>query len=158
MKHRADVAYELLLRENGLGAPPSRYKLHKLIDEYWAWYKRGHATSSIDRCKSIVQSLKDRVPNMPAEDMRPFDVSKWIAKSKAKAADTIHERIGLVIEIFNWGMKMGLVKQNPIANMPRPTPEPREDFVPPKKFKKLLKSCGSPEATELIKFMAVNSV
>ncbi len=48
---------------------------------------------------------------------------------------------------------MGFVKKNPIAKMPRPTPEPREDFVPQSKFNALIRACGTDQLRELVKFL-----
>ena len=152
-KKDADANYKRILQTNGLSEGPSRTKLHDLIDEYWAWYEREKSASSIETRRPILQTFRDQTPDMLAEEVRPFHVDKWISRSKAKAADTISGRITLISGMFNWGIRMGLVKANPIANMPRPTPVPREDFVPPKRFKKLIKACDSSQLRDVVTFM-----
>ncbi len=152
-RKEADAKYKRLLQQYGLRDGPSRTRIAELVDEYWGWYEREKSTSSIESRRDLMRTFRDQTPNLLAEEIRPLHVDKWISRSNAKAASTSSDRITLISGMFNWGKRMRLVKVNPIKDMPRPTPEPREDYVPPNKFAELIRSCKSPEARDLVVFM-----
>jgi integrase len=55
-----------------------------------------------------------------------------------KSPSTENQRITFLSGIYRWGIKEGLITQNPLANMEKPTPRVRQTFVPPERFEELL--------------------
>ena len=108
---------------------------------------------TVESRRYLLQTFRDQTPNMLAEEISPLHVQKWKSKSKAKAGATIAGRINHISGMFNWGIRLGLIKHNPVARMPRPTSMPREDFVPPSKFKKVIKACDSDQLRDLVMFL-----
>lgn len=153
-KAEAIRKYKRLLRERGLSNHSRKFTIHQLIDAYWDWYAAHRAKTTVETRRGILQSFRDFISRgLPAEQVKPFQVDRWLAASQAKSPSTLNSRIALLSGMFNWGVRMGHVETNPLARMPKPTPRIREEFVPPSKFRKLIAAARSRELRDVIRFM-----
>lgn len=112
-------------------------KLYALLDAFVEWLGASRAPSTRDYALSVTRSVKRHIKDREAESLRPTDVEKWIRKLGVNPT-TQHGYITTISRAFNWGRRYKHVETNPIADMPRPTPLVRQEYVPPSLFPKLL--------------------
>jgi integrase len=171
-KKAAHTKYNEMLRENqiGPGAPriAARQELtmHELIDTYAAWIKDNRAESSYEVKKFLFEALKTAehevagkmVPvipaTLPASAMTPLIVEQFFrTQPKIKSPTTKWDKITVLISMFNWGVRMGALAENPIAGMPKPTPRVRQDFVPEERFNDLFKNIKNKALEDFVTVM-----
>ncbi|WP_428303553.1 tyrosine-type recombinase/integrase [Lacipirellula sp.] len=133
--------------------------VRELVQAYWDWCKLNLAASTCKYREPILESFCQSIrPTTKADAIRSFHVNDWIAaNSKRKAAvkdgkrgeksatlkplspTTIGDYITLVKGVFNWGCRMGYLDTSPIANMPKPSPNVRQLYVPSDTWPKVIK-------------------
>lgn len=155
-KEEADEAYRTLLFERGLNSvSKSKVTMRQLIDEYWAWAKSRCAHSTVDRRRPLVNSLWNFVPAaLLAEDVNPILIDRWIETFDARSPSTVATRQTLASTILNWGVRMGMLSRNPLANMPRARARIRQDFLDAETVARVIKAAPNQEAHDLIVFLA----
>jgi hypothetical protein len=96
-------------------------------------------------------------PSLKAEALRAMHVQDWIdnkampnvaakggkrgkrsRSEKSLSPTTVGDYITLIKAVMNRAASMGYIERNPIANMPKPTANVRQDFLPADTWRKIL--------------------
>lgn len=144
------TAWEKFKRIQQAGTAPSSLTVRQLLDEYWKWLKANRAPETADRRALVLKSFGESIPkSLKAESIRPHHVQTWlnenakvkvpkkikgkmesVATGRDVSPTTIHGRITVIAAVFNWAKRMRYINDNPLAQMPKPTPHTRQEFVP----------------------------
>jgi integrase len=114
----------------------------ELIDQflYWTQQNRAQATYEwyLHHCQGFAKFIG---PKLTVSDLKANHVTRWLEKSY-KAAGPTHQNgaCRAVSRAFNWARKQGLIQANPVSGMERPAAEPREAYLKPEEWKKLIGS------------------
>ncbi len=150
-KKKAMAKYRQLLQAKGIGDADDTITVHELADAYAAWIKDNRAPTTYKFRKIVLNTLKRHISeSLKAVKLKPYHVDEWIKTLRVKSPNTIHARKCLVISMFHWGKRYGYINTNPVENMPKPTPQPRRDFLPAERFPELLDAAGSVELQNFI--------
>ena len=106
--------------------------LDDLFDRYWEEYVVVH-NRHLKTKASRIKLLRSRFGRIPAEDLRPSDLSSFISWRKAKglANTSINREISILKHVLNWAVDLGLIRFNPIARVKKLKElrkAPREDL------------------------------
>jgi integrase len=167
----AKAKYAALLRDRGMGdKAPTSCTAVELIDAYLDWVKTHREAATYDgRCKLLDPTrvkcdgwrnrrrtrtgLREFVsPTLPAEQLTATVVAAWLKARQVHSPSTTHQYISIISIMFNWGRRMGYVTTNPLANMEKPTPRVREDFIPPEQFEPFLAAIKNDAMRDYVKF------
>lgn len=153
-KKEAFKEYNRIIRERGWTESTDDCKLHDLIDEHWNWYRKNNAPTTVAGRRYLSQGLRDFCPaGMMASEVRPRHIHKFIDSTGAESPSTINTQIAFFKHLFSWGRKHGYLSADPIADMEKPTPRIREEFIPPGKFREIMTAPNIPEFQDFIHFM-----
>jgi integrase len=82
-----------------------------------------------------------------ARDIKPYHVARWVDPKVAAGAwgeTTVYNARRTAHRVFSWAAQQGLLPWNPLANMPRPKPAPRQRAMTDAEFWTLYECAGSP--------------
>jgi len=167
------TAWEKFRRIQQTGQAPSSLTARQLLDAYWKWLQANRAPETVKSREGILRSFGESVSaTLKAESVRPHHVQTWIdANSKVKtpknkrakkegketsrpiADSTKNTRITLIIGVFSWAKRMRYIPENPLAEMPKPTPTTRQEFVPPDLWQKVLELALDDAFRDLLKVL-----
>lgn len=131
---RAEAQKELYRRlaEQGVAPPPRRITTRELFNEFLddveRQVERGErARSTYDGYRRFLKSAATVLGPRRPEELRPIDVQRWCeAPALNWNPTTRFNAITVVKAAFAWAKRVGLIRENPIADMARPTPKRRE--------------------------------
>lgn len=155
-----------------LGKAPTTVTVCQIVTDYWAWCKANLAETTCERRRVLLEEFGKFIkPKLKAEDLRAFHVQKWIdanrqAKVYKKQGDdfkvvvtdkpisptTVGDRITLIKGMMSWAKRQGYIDSNPIADMPKPAPRIREEFLSSERWQEFLAHCADDGFRELIEF------
>jgi integrase len=150
-KRMAERRWKAIMRQGDSG--PTGPSIHELVDDYEVWFKANRAATTYDTRRWTFDSIRSFFPDMPAEEIKPPLVLKWIDTTKAKSPTTIAGRITELNAILQWGVKNGILEKNPIAGMDKPSRRVRQDFLPRERFQELFDAAGYEELREFFMVM-----
>lgn len=122
------------------GKAPNDITVRAVLDAYWNWLVKHRSPETSSRRKPLLTSFGESVAaSLKADALRPYHVQKWLdGNDRIKSDTTRHTRITLIIAVFTWAKKMRYIDANPIADMPKPSPTTRQEFVPADLWPKVL--------------------
>jgi integrase len=114
----------------------------QVIDQFLLWTQQNRAPATYDwyfhHCQGFAKFIGAK---LTVADIKANHVTRWLEKSYQAAGPT-HQNgaCRAVSRAFNWARKQGLIQSNPIAGMERPAAEPREAYLKPEEWEKLIRS------------------
>lgn len=81
--------------------------------------------------------LIDEAGDRDCADLRPIDVTRWMAGHKWGASGQRHA-ITAIKRALNWAVKQGLIAANPVAHLERPAARRRETLVTSEVHRRLM--------------------
>lgn len=102
-----------------------------LIDLRWNWVKKNLAPTTATRIKGVLTSFKAFIgPKLKVRKLKPFHVTNWLDEKYPTNGDTSrHTLITHVKGAFTWAAEQGYIEVSPIANMKKPSPAIRQEFL-----------------------------
>lgn len=73
-------------------------------------------------------------PEKDAESVVPYDVTSCMNRQSGWRQNTRHNFARAVKRLYKWSVDQGLIQTNPLANMAKPRPVVREDFITDEQF------------------------
>lgn len=138
-KKAAFDKYDSLMRDRADGRTVNRCTIHEIIRAYGQWYQANRAVTTAANRKITLDSFEKFIPkHLKAIELRPFHIEAWLKTTKAKSPTTINNLITFINGMMNWARRFGYIDRNPIADMDKPTPRVRQDFLPPERFAELI--------------------
>lgn len=149
VKTEAFAKYHDLIGRGGRTA-----KARKVLADYYAWLKGHRSIETVRPRKKILKSFADFIGAKRVDQIRPYHVADWIAAQKGiKSPTTANNRITLIIGAFNWAVRMGYIRENPIAGMPKPKAIVRQEFIPSDAWSKVLALATDDAFRDWLQFM-----
>lgn len=107
------------------------------------WY-REHLTSFYKTVKSV-----------KAVDIRPFHVERWIRARypDTRNGNTISNAMRCVQRMMNWAAKTGRISNSPLKSLVKPAATPRDCYLTPDQFEKLLAAVPDDEFKDFVNVM-----
>lgn len=136
-------------------APSGRMTLGVLCNSYLEWCQanRAPATYTWYRrfCKSFVESAG---VNLRVSDVRPYHVQQWLLQALPDATDnTKNAAMRGLSRVFNWGTRNGMIDNNPLNGIEKPTRTTREFVITAEQFQELLGHVTDQEFRDYLCFM-----
>jgi len=126
----------------------------QIITEWWDDYRRTRAVSTVDSRRRAVETFRESLPtSLLAVNIRPSHVHDWLETQACTKDSSINDRITLIKGIFKWTLQAGRIPRNPLAAMHVPRPSVRQEFVPSKKWKRLIDACPNDNLRDVVRFM-----
>lgn len=120
---------------------PSDWTVVALCDEFLDFCHRRQAVATFKWYLRYLEPFCQHVgAKLKADDLRPYMVTRWVDEQYPDASpSTKHGATRAVVRVYNWAMKEGLLERNPVQYVSKPTPTPREAYVTPADFERILK-------------------
>ena len=125
-------------------APIAPDAVLRIMDEFLTWVRTHRAPETLDwyqkHCQLFTDYLKAKgKKNLLVKDLAPYHVLDWV-DSRAWSDGTKNGACRAVQRAFNWALKRGRLKVNPIAYIDeKPPPGRREDIISPAEYAELMK-------------------
>lgn len=142
-KNEAQRAFHALMSKPP-AAPAAPDDVAHIMDEFLAWVRTHRAPETLDwyqkHCRSFTDYLKARGrQSLLVKDLAPHHVLDWV-NSHEWSDGTKNGACRAVQRAFNWALKRGRLKLNPIATIDRkPSPGRREEIISPAEYAELMK-------------------
>lgn len=111
-----------------------------LMDRFLQFVKERKGERTLEWYQGHIQPFIDFIgKRLTVGHLRPHHVTDWVAKDhKGDSHNTIHGAIRAVQRPFNWAVKQGYLTRSPISSVEKPTPTPREAFISPDQWNKMM--------------------
>lgn len=151
----AEAKARRLLREAGF-IDTSDITVHDLCAEYTKWVGRNRASATAAGLRVTLQSLCAAYPKgHRASTVTPGQIDTWASHgTRVLKPSTIATKITSVIAMFNWAVKFGYVKVNPVAKLPKPTACIRRDYLSDDQLAKAIAACPAGPIRDAVAFLA----
>ena len=132
------AAHEMLQRLlGGVEEAPTSLTAHELLAHYCDWMEGNRAPSTVGPRRRMLDDFQKHIPkSLKASALRPHHVQQWL--NPKHSSTTRSDRITTIKTVWNWAVSMGYLASNPIARMPKPRRQIRQDFVPSDLWEKVL--------------------
>ena len=119
---------------------PSDWTVAALCDEFLDFCQKRKAKGTYDWYKRHLEPFCQHIGDrLKADELRPYMVTRWVDKQHPDASpSTKHGATRAVGRVYNWAAREGLIEANPIQYVEKPTPMPREAYVTPEDFDRML--------------------
>lgn len=127
----------------------------ELIDRFLIWTKDQRAGRTYDWYLQHLQSFANFIGSkLLVDSVKPYHVTNWLAKAYPNAGNTYRNgACRAVSRAFNWARKQGIISANPVSGMERPAAEPREAYLSPENWAKLIALVPDGPFADLLWFM-----
>jgi len=126
-----------------------------LVDRRWTWVKNNLSETTADRMKPVLTSFKAFIgTKLKVRKLKPFHVTNWIDEKYPHVGDTRrHTLITHVKGVFGWAATEGYIEVSPIANMKKPEPAIRQEFLHADIWPQVIASATDAQFKEFLTFM-----
>jgi integrase len=132
--------YELL--GSAFGAPGSSERVADVVRAFLAWGATHLKPSTLGQYRWFGEKLIEDLGHFRAEDLRPIDVTRWVAARGWAGAQEYNAR-RYAFRFFNWAATERMLATNPLAGMPRPKPLPRQRALGEDEYLALIRATDS---------------
>jgi len=137
-KREADEAFHrLMASRDGHAAPVgnasnptddgSQILVAVLADQFLDWVHLN--LNCYDWCRQFLQQFATACGHLSVSELKPFHVSQWLATKSTWGPSTRCRVIGLLKQVFNWGIEQGLISSNPLRSLKKPKAQRRERIL-----------------------------
>lgn len=133
-KRAADQAFfRLMAAESAATAPTvtpqaesSPQPIAVVLDLFLEWVQQN--LKSYDWYRRFLELFAQELGDLDVTELRPIHVTNWLAKRKW-GPTTRNKVIGTLKQAFNWAADQGIIADNPIRKLKKPTPKRRERIL-----------------------------
>lgn len=104
---------------------PSEVTVGDLLGQYREAHRLRHRPHTVAGCRSALGAFAERYGPMKAADLRPHHTEAWVADHPRWSRTTAWTYLGYLRTAFRWAERVGLLGENPLRHMTRPTPKAR---------------------------------
>jgi integrase len=122
----------------------SKTTAEMLIEQFLQWTQKRREESTYEWYRRHLQNFANFIGSkMLVANVKPFHVERWLDRDYAGTSDSYRNgACRAVSRAFNWARKQGLIPANPVEGMERPSAEPREVYITPDDWAKLIGKIG----------------
>lgn len=120
------------------------------VDAFLEWTSRNRSAATYKWYCDHLQSFVARYPKLAIEQLRPHHVETW-ASDGYKNVNTRRNKMRAVKRCLRWAVAQGYLDYNPITAIEIPAAQPRETYVTPDGFQRLLGFVRDDWAVELLR-------
>jgi integrase len=125
-KVEAYERYRQLITQERPPENPAKVTVVELLDKFLAWSKQEHKPDTYDWYQRFIQSFAESVGSLKVLRLKPNDVTRWLQSHKNWSSSTRRCAVIAVVCGLNWCVSEGLLEQNPIGKIKKPSPKRRE--------------------------------
>jgi integrase len=150
-KKEAKKYLEALRKEQNRATSAGGMMLVDLVDQWVGWQlvrvDRGEVTSSwLSRRMSMVTRMLVDFKELHCGELKPFMLLDWTAKQGWKA-NTERMLLGVVNQVYKWGIKHKRISENPIDGIDMPSATRSEGCVTDDQHRQIMVKCGLDKRT-----------
>jgi site-specific recombinase XerD len=97
-----------------------------VLDLFLEWVQQN--LKSYDWYRRFLELFAQDYGELDVVDLRPIQVTNWMAKRKW-GPTTRNKVIGTLKQAFNWAVDQGIIADNPIRKLKKPTPKRRKRIL-----------------------------
>jgi integrase len=107
-----------------------------IFEKFLEWCQKRRAPNTYEWLRYRIQMFIDAhgdAVNLSATSLKPFDLAEWIDKHDWSA----NYRRGIIAAVqrpFNWAVKLGYIRENPIRHLEKPSATRREQIITPEQW------------------------
>lgn len=152
-KKAAFDAYHALMMTRGHVGHEESISARWLLSRYWNAAKKKLAPATLATRETLLRKFGETLPDdLLASEIQPYHVTAWLDQSTL--ADTTQtDRISLIKTVWNWGVRQGLLKENPLKGMETPGRSSDRDPLPKERWNELLSLIRDQEFRDYVNFM-----
>lgn len=127
----------------------------RLLDAFLDWTQSRRAAETYNWYRTQLTSFSKHIgPSLTVCSLKPHHVTKWVQKEHARQSDnTIRGAIRAVQRAFNWAVREGHIRENPVRNVEKPAQKRRETYIEPKQWEEMLSLATDDPERDLLGFM-----
>jgi integrase len=127
----------------------------QLLDSFLDWTKERRAEQTYDWYLTQLTSFSKHIGgSLVVSSLKPHHVTNWVQKEhKGQSDNTIRGAIRAVQRAFNWAIREGYVKENPVRNVEKPAAKRRETFITPDQWSDMLSLATDDPERDFLGFM-----
>lgn len=132
-KTAAFAKYHELMAKRKAGVVIANEAVCTLLNKYLAFCEANRAKATFEKNRFHLRRFAHHIgARLKVSALKPYHVQEWIDKDYAKKSSTYqHTAITAVKGALEWAAKLGYIEYSPIAKMPKPRPQVREEFIKP---------------------------
>ena len=111
-----------------------------LTDEFLDWVQLN--LKCYDWCRQFLQQFVTECGTLSVGELKPFHVTRWLASKPTWGPSTRCRVIGLLKQLFNWGIEQGLISVNPLRTLKKPKANRRERILTAAEREKIFEAAG----------------
>jgi integrase len=129
--------------------------VRELATVFFAWCQQHKASTTVHWYKRHINSFIDHVgERLKVRDVKPYDVDRWLtSKYQSSGDNNKNGAVRAISRLFNWASKIGLIPKNPIPKIERPAYQPREVYITPENWQRLIDAVQPGPFLDLLRFM-----
>lgn len=134
----------------------SKTTVEALIDQFLWWTKNNRAPRTYEWYLLHLNSFTKHVgPKLTVAQVKPMHVSRWLEHCYKSSGDSNKNgACQTICRAFNWAKRQGLIATSPMAGLEKPPREPREAYLSPENWDKLISAIPEHDTfAELLWFM-----
>jgi len=116
----------------------SRILVAVLADQFLDWVQLN--LNCYDWCRQFLQQFATACGHLSICELKPFHVSQWLATKSTWGPSTRCRVIGLLKQVFNWGIEQGLINSNPLRSLKKPKAQRRERILTAAELRKIFEA------------------
>ena len=126
-----------------LEAPESpRARVADVVEAFLAWASSHVARTTYDQYKWYGQKLAEDCGTQSARDFKPIHVTRWVDKRGWHGAHEYNAR-RYAFRFFSWAVDEGVMGKNPLKEMKRSKPKPRQRALTDAEYLAMLRATDS---------------
>ena len=111
--------------------------LLSIIEAFLEWSQKNRAPATYEWYRFRLQRFALTFPEMRDSDFKPFHVEQWVDQYVV-AQTTRRNYFRSIKRCLSWARRQGRIDINPLEALDVPGAEPKDVYVPPDEFEKLL--------------------
>lgn len=153
-KEKAFARYHHLMADAAAGRPTvpradTPKSVAFLADHFLEWVERNRAPDTYEWYRYRLQRFIDRYPNLTASEIKPYHVECWVDTYELSKSSR-RNYFRTVKRCLSWSLRQGYIEKDPLVLLEVPSGEPREVYVPPDEFDRVLSVVTCPEFRDLL--------
>lgn len=149
-KAEAEKKFHRLMVDSGKGPAIKAIKVPVAADKFLEHSHREHAAGTYEQYRIKLTDFARKFRGKAVGDLRPSDVSIWIAGHEDWSDATKRGAITAVKVMCGWLVKERILESNPVASVPRPRMPKRDAYITPEERTAILGMVTEPFKSFLV--------
>lgn len=149
-----DTAFQVYHELKASQAPATTSdSVASLLNGYLEWCQKNRSERTYGWYRDFLSSFAKSIGlRLRIGSIKPLHISQWL-DGQTWNSTTKYNAVRAVKRVFNWAIKEGRLKDNPLRNVERPSPQRRESYLTPDQFQRVLKASGDVAFKDYITFL-----